>query len=46
MYISPSDLAPFAEIDDSKAQAMIDDALALATRIAPCITAEMDVNAG
>lgn len=35
--LSPSDLAPFAEIDDAKANAMIDDALALAARIAPCI---------
>ncbi len=33
----PSDLAPFAEIDPVKAEAMIDDALALAARVAPCI---------
>lgn len=33
-----SDLAPFATIDPVKAQAMIDDALALAARVAPCIT--------
>ncbi len=32
-----SDLAPFAEIDPAKAQAMIDDVLALAARVAPCI---------
>ncbi len=36
--ITPADLAPFAEIDPVKAQAMIDDALALAVRVAPCIT--------
>jgi hypothetical protein len=34
----PSDLAPFATIEEEKAQAMIDDALALAARVAPCIT--------
>lgn len=33
----PADLAPFATIDPVKAQAMIDDALALASRVAPCI---------
>lgn len=36
--ITPDDLAPFAEIDPAKAEAMIDDALALAARVAPCIT--------
>lgn len=36
--LTPADLAPFATIDDAKAQAMIDDALALAARVAPCIT--------
>jgi hypothetical protein len=35
--IEPSDLTPFAVIDETKAQAMIDDALALAARVAPCI---------
>lgn len=35
--ITPADLAPFAQIDPEKAQAMIDDALALAARVAPCI---------
>lgn len=34
------DLAPFATIEEAKAQAMIDDALALAARIAPCILTE------
>jgi len=33
-----SDLAPFADIEPVKAQAMIDDALAMAERVAPCIT--------
>lgn len=37
MIITPSDLAPFADIDSDKAQAMIDDALAMAARAAPCI---------
>ncbi len=32
-----ADLSPFAAIDAVKAQAMIDDALALAARVAPCI---------
>lgn len=32
-----ADLEPFATIDAVKAQAMIDDALALAARVAPCI---------
>jgi hypothetical protein len=35
--LEPSDLTPFATIDEAKAQAMIDDALALAARVAPCI---------
>lgn len=35
--ISPSDLAPFAEIPLAKAQAMIADALAMARLVAPCI---------
>lgn len=34
----PEDLAPFADIPPAKAQAMIEDALALAARVAPCIT--------
>ena len=39
--LTPEDLAPFADIDPAKAAAMIDDALALAARVAPCIlTAE------
>ena len=35
--IAPSDLAPLAKIDDDKAQALIDMALARAARVAPCI---------
>jgi len=33
----PEDLAAFAQIDEAKALAMIEDALALAARVAPCI---------
>lgn len=35
--ITPTDLAPFATIPEAKAQAMIDDALAWAAQVAPCI---------
>jgi hypothetical protein len=35
--ITPADLDPFADIDSAKAQAMIDDALGMATMVAPCI---------
>lgn len=38
VQIDPIDLAPFAEIPDNKAQAMIADALAMAKLAAPCIT--------
>lgn len=38
-----NDLTPFADIDKVKAQAMIDDAIAKAALVAPCIlTAEFD----
>lgn len=37
VYLSVQDLAPFAEIPSAKAEAMIEDALALAARVAPCI---------
>lgn len=40
VILTPADLAPFANIDPAKAQAMIDDAMALAARVAPCITAD------
>ena len=36
--IGLADLEPFATIDADKAYAMIDDALALAERVAPCTT--------
>lgn len=35
--ISPEDLEPFATIDEAKAEAMIEDALGMATLVAPCI---------
>jgi hypothetical protein len=35
--LDTDDLAPFATIDADKAQAMIDDTLARAARVAPCI---------
>jgi hypothetical protein len=35
--LQPSDLTAFAQIDDAKAMLMIEDALALAARVAPCI---------
>lgn len=35
--VTLADLAPFAVIDDTKAAAMIVDAMALAARVAPCI---------
>jgi hypothetical protein len=38
--LTPDDLSPFADIELMKATAMIDDALALAARVAPCITEE------
>lgn len=38
--ITTDDLAPFATIEATKAEAMIADALAAATVAAPCITAE------
>lgn len=38
--ISPDDLAPFAVIEDTKAEAMISDALGMAILIAPCIAEE------
>ena len=38
--ITPADLAPFATIEEDKAEAMIADALALAALVAPCITSE------
>ena len=37
-FLTVDDLAPFATIDATKAQAMIDDAEAMAVLAAPCIT--------
>lgn len=38
--LNPDDFAPFAEIPTAKADAMIDDVLALAARVAPCIMSD------
>ncbi len=38
--LKPTDLTPFADITSAKAQAMIDDAIALAEKVAPCITSQ------
>ncbi len=40
--ITPSDLAPFASIDQAKADAMITDATAMAHLIAPCLKDSTD----
>jgi hypothetical protein len=40
VWIEPADLAPFAEITQAKAEAMIADALAMARLAAPCIDDE------
>lgn len=37
-YISTSDLEPFATIESAKAQAMIEDAVAQAVLVAPCLS--------
>lgn len=37
MFITPEDLAPFADIDPDKAAAMIEDAEAMAVTTAPCL---------
>lgn len=39
-FLSVEDLAPFATIEVTKAEAMVDDAEAMAVLAAPCITAE------
>lgn len=38
VFLTPADLAPFAAVDQAKAQAMIDDASALAVLVAPCLS--------
>lgn len=40
VVVIPSDLEPFAVIDEAKALAMIEDALAMAALVAPCINDE------
>lgn len=40
IFLSADDLTPFATIDTAKAEAMIEDAEAMAVLAAPCITAE------
>ena len=42
MFLTPDDLAPFAVIPTAKAAAMIEDAEAQATLVAPCIAGELD----
>ena len=42
MFITPDDLTPFAEIEPSKAEAMIADAEAMALVAAPCIERLLD----
>ncbi|TDT30889.1 hypothetical protein [Naumannella halotolerans] len=42
MLITPADIAPFATIDPTKLAAMIDDAEAMAHRLAPCLTTTTD----
>lgn len=37
-FIDPADLTPFATIAEPKAEAMIEDAEAMAKEVAPCIT--------
>lgn len=39
-FLAPEDLDPFATVDAAKADAMIEDAEAMAVLAAPCITAE------
>jgi hypothetical protein len=41
-FLIPEDLAPFATIDGAKAEAMIEDATAMAIGVAPCIADSTD----
>jgi hypothetical protein len=43
-FLTVDDLTPFATIEETKAQAMIDDAEAMAVLAAPCITADEFAN--
>lgn len=40
MFLKPDHLEPFAKIEQSKAEAMIADAEAMAATVAPCLTAD------
>lgn len=42
VIIAPEDLAPFAEIEPVKAAAMIEDAVAMAQLVAPCLRESLD----
>lgn len=44
-YITSDDLEPFADIDPEKADAMIEDAVAQAILVAPCLATESDLDA-
>lgn len=44
-YIDYTDLTPFADIDPVKASAMIDDAVAQAILVAPCLADEGELDA-
>lgn len=44
--LTPDDLAPFADIEPARAAAMIEDALATAAVVAPCITSDTFEHAG
>lgn len=46
VVLTPDDLAPFAEISAAKAQAMIEDVLAMAATVAPCILTAEFAHAG
>ena len=42
-YIEYEDLTPFADIDETKAEAMIADAVAQAILVAPCLAHDVDL---
>lgn len=43
VIITPEDIAPFADIDPAKLEAMIADAVAMAVRVAPCLETTDDL---
>lgn len=45
-FVQPADLTPFASIDPVKAAAMIEDAEAMASLVAPCLAQPADLTAG